>query len=64
MYLLTNVGVENKNDESWLIKGYLSRWTIEEAFRWEKQAYSVWSLDPPSKSLKYLILFETLEKKS
>jgi len=138
-YLVTNVEVRDKNDVSFLIKGYLSRWTIEEAFRWEKQAYNledirvqkyislrnmvtilflvfsfltvhlilnprmkllfsrvyqesqrlrddihfllyalsrgvsdlfgsliptIWSLDPPSKSLQYLTLFETLEKKS
>lgn len=41
MYLLTNVGVENKNDASWLIKGYLSRWTIEETYRWIKQEYNL-----------------------
>jgi len=139
LYLVTNVEVRDKNDVFFLIKGYLSRWTIEEAFRWEKQAYNledirvqkyislrnivtilflvfsfltvhlilnprmkllfsrvyqesqrlrddihfllyalsrgvsdlfgsliptIWSLDPPSKSLQYLTLFETLEKKS
>ena len=41
MYLLTNVGVANKNDASWLIKGYLSRWTIEETYRWIKQEYNL-----------------------
>jgi len=139
LYLITNACVENKNDVFFLIKGYLSRWTIEESFRWEKQAYNledirvrdyislrnmvtilllvfafltvrlqwsprlkllfkmiyktsqrlrndihfllyalsrgvsdlfgsliptIWTLDPPSKPLKYLTLFDLPEKKS
>jgi tRNA threonylcarbamoyladenosine modification (KEOPS) complex Pcc1 subunit len=41
LFLITNVEVKDKRKALWLIKGYLSRWIIEESFRWIKQAYNV-----------------------
>lgn len=41
LFLITNVEVKDKRKALWLVKGYLSRWIIEESFRWIKQAYNV-----------------------
>ena len=139
LFLITNIEIKDRRKALWLIKGYLSRWIIEESFRWVKQAYNVedirvqkykslrniitilllifafltihlllnprmrflfswtyktsqrlrddikfvlyalsrgvselfgsliptiWTLDPPGKQLKYLTLFDCVEKKS
>jgi tRNA threonylcarbamoyladenosine modification (KEOPS) complex Pcc1 subunit len=41
LFLITNVEVKDRKKALWLIKGYLSRWIIEESFRWIKQSYNV-----------------------